>query len=138
MAELKTKPGGDVMAFLESIKEEEKKKDCMALLKLMKQITKEEPTLWGGRIVGFGKYHYKSERSKQEGDWFVTGFSSNKQNLTVYIIAGFEKYEALMKKLGKHKTGVSCLYINKLSDVDEKVLKELITSSYQYMKEKHK
>lgn len=137
MAELKTKPGGDVMAFLTSIKEEDKKKDCMTLLKLMKQVTKEEPVLWGGRIVGFGTYEYKG-KSGRSGTWFINGFAANKQNLTVYIIAGFEKYEALMKKLGKHKTGVSCLYINSLKDVDEKVLKELVTLSYQYMKEKYK
>jgi Domain of unknown function (DU1801) len=137
MAELKTKPGGDVLAFLETIQEEDKKKDCITLLKLMKQLTKEEAILWGGRIVGFGTYEYKG-KSGRGGTWFITGFSANKQTLTVYIIAGFEKYTALMKQLGKHKTGVSCLYLNKLSDVDDKVLKELISSSYQYMKEKYK
>ena len=135
MSELKTKPGGDVMAFLESIKEEEKKKDCITLLKLMKQATKEEPVLWGGRIVGFGAYEYKG-KSGRGGTWFMTGFSASKQNLTVYIIAGFEQYEVLMKQLGKHKTGVSCLYINSLKDVNEKVLKELVISSFEHMKKK--
>lgn len=137
MAELKTKPGGDVLAFLESIKEEDKKKDCMTLFKMMKQVTKEEPVLWGGRIVGFGTFEYKG-KSGRSGTWFITGFSVNKQNLTVYIIAGFEKYAALMKQIGKHKTGVSCLYLNGLKNVNENVLKELISSSYRYMKEKHK
>lgn len=137
MAELKTKPGGDVMAFLESIKDDEKKNDCMALLKLMKQITKQEPILWGGRIVGFGTYEYKG-KSGRSGTWFMTGFSSNKQNLTVYIIAGFSQFGDLLKKLGKHKTSVSCLYINKLSDVDLKILKEIVTVGYNKMKAANK
>ena len=136
MAELKTKPGGDVLAFLESIKEEEKKNDCMTLFKMMKQVTKEEPVLWGGRIVGFGTYGYKG-KSGRSGTWFMNGFSANKQNITIYIIAGFEKYETLMKQLGRHTTGVSCLYIKSLKDVNEKVLKELVTSSYKHMKQKY-
>jgi Domain of unknown function (DU1801) len=135
MAELKTKPGGDVTAFLESITDERKKNDCLALFKLMKQITKEEPILWGGRIVGFGTYEYKG-KSGRSGTWFITGFAPGKANLTVYIMPGFSKYEELMKKLGKYKTGVSCLYMNSLNDIDSQVLKELITLSYQYMKEK--
>jgi Domain of unknown function (DU1801) len=135
MAELKTKPGGDVTAFLESITDERKKNDCMALFKLMKQITKEEPILWGGRIVGFGTYEYKG-KSGRSGTWFITGFSASKSNLSVYTMPGFGKYEELMKKLGKYKTGVSCLYMNSLNDIDSQVLKELITLSYQYMKEK--
>ncbi len=137
MAELKTKPGGDVTAFLESIAEEKKKNDCLVLFKLMKEVTMEEPTLWGGRIVGFGTYEYKG-KSGRSGTWFITGFSWGKANLTVYIISGFSKYDDLMKKLGKYKTGVSCLYMNSLSDVDVKVLKELVILSYQYMKEKFK
>ena len=110
----------------------------MTLLAMMKKITKQEPRMWGSSIVGFGSFHYKSERSKQEGDWFMTGFSPRKQNLTVYIIPGFAKYETLMKKLGKFKTSVSCLYINKLADVDSKVLIELITVAFKDMKEKYK
>ena len=135
MSELKTKPGGDVLTFLNTIKEEEKQKDCIALLQLMKQVTKEEPVLWGGRIVGFGTYEYKG-KSGRSGTWFITGFSANKQNLTIYIIAGFEKYAALMKQLGKHKTGVSCLYIANLKSIDQNVLKELITASYNSIKQK--
>ena len=139
MAEIKTKKNDDsVMGFLESVKDEIKRKDGMALLAMMKKITKKEPKMWGSSIVGFGSFHYKSERSKQEGDWFMTGFSPRKQNLTVYIIPGFAKYETLMKKLGKYKTTVSCLYINKLADVDSKVLIELITIAYKDMKEKYK
>ncbi len=139
MAEIKTKKNDDsVMGFLESVKDEVKRKDGMALLAMMKKITKKEPKMWGSSIVGFGSFHYKSERSKQEGDWFMTGFSPRKQNLTVYIIPGFAKYETLMKKLGKYKTTVSCLNINKLADVDSKVLIELITIAYKDMKEKYK
>ncbi len=134
MSELKTKPGGNVTAFLEAIKDEGKKNDCLRLLKLMKQATGEEPVLWGGRIAGFGSYQYKG-KSGRSGTWFITGFAANKQNLTIYIIAGFNRYEALMKQLGKYKTGVSCLYINSLKDINEPVLKELITTSYKYMKQ---
>ena len=128
----------DVLTFLESVNDEIKRKDAMTLLAMMKKITRQEPKMWGSSIVGFGSFHYKSERSKQEGDWFMTGFSPRKQNLTVYIIPGFAKYETLMKKLGKYKTTVSCLNINKLADVDSKVLIELITLAYKDMKEKYK
>jgi hypothetical protein len=139
MAELKTKMNdASVEAFLQTIESEEKRNDCKTILAMMKKITKQEPKMWGSSIVGFDSYHYKSERSKQEGDWFMIGFSPRKQNLTMYFLSGFLKYEELMKKLGKHKKSGSCLYINKLADVDLKILKELLTSSYQYMKEKYK
>ena len=136
MAELKTKPNKlSVEKFLNSIKDEQKRKDSFQVLEMMKKITKEEPIMWGTSIVGFGKYHYKYE-SGREGDWFLTGFSPRKQNLTLYIMSGFKRYNELMKKLGKHKTGSSCLYINKLDDIDLKVLKELISESVKYMKNK--
>ena len=139
MAAIKTQKNDvDVLTFLESVNDEIKRKDAMTLLAMMKKITRQEPKMWGSSIVGFGSFHYKSERSKQEGDWFMTGFSPRKQNLTVYIIPGFAKYETLMKKLGKFKTSVSCLYINKLADVDSKILIELITVAYKDMKEKYK
>ena len=110
----------------------------MTLLAMMKKITRQEPKMWGSSIVGFGSFHYKSERSKQEGDWFMTGFSPRKQNLTIYIIPGFAQYGELLKKLGKYKTSVSCLYINKLADVDQKILTELVSISYKDMQEKYK
>lgn len=136
MAELKTKPNkASIEKFLKKIKDEKKRKDSYKILELMKKITKDEPVMWGPSIIGFGKYHYKYE-SGREGDFFLTGFSPRKQNLTLYIISGFKRYDKLMKKLGKHKTGSSCLYINKLEDVDMKVLKELITESVKYMKNK--
>ena len=138
MAELKTKLNdANVVSFLQSVKDEKRKLECMTVLALMKKITKVEPAMWGDSIVGFGSYHYKSD-SGREGDWFITGFSPRKQNLTIYIIAGFNQYPELMKNLGKFKTGSSCLYINKLADIDMKVLEELIGQSYQYMKKKHK
>jgi len=136
MAELKTKPNKvSVEKFLNSVKDEKKRNDSFGILEMMKKITKDEPVMWGTSIVGFGKYHYKYA-SGREGDWFLTGFSPRKQNLTIYIMSGFKRYNALMKKLGKHKTGSSCLYINKLEDLDMKVLKELITESVKYMKNK--
>ena len=99
----------------------------------MEQITKEKPKMWGSSIVGFGSYHYKGE-SGREGDWMLIGFSPRKQNITLYIMPGFERYPGLMKKLGKHSTGKSCLYIKRLSDVDVDVLKELMTESLKVMK----
>ncbi len=136
MAELKTKPNKvSVEKFLKSIKDEKKREDSFKVLELMKKITKEEPVMWGPSIVGFGRYHYKYA-SGREGDWFLTGFSPRKQNLTIYIMSGFKRNNELMKKLGKHKTGSSCLYINRLEDLDMKILKELITESLKYMKTK--
>jgi len=133
MAELKTKlNNASVEKFLQSVSDEQKRKDCFTILDLMKKVTKADPKMWGTSIVGFGKYHYKSE-SGREGDWFLTGFSPRKQNLTLYILSGFSKYDELMKKLGKYKTGGSCLYIKSLEDVDKKVLRELITESFKYM-----
>lgn len=98
----------------------------------MQEVTGAEPRLWGSSIVGFGDYHYKYE-SGREGDWFVTGFSPRKQNLTLYIMAGFDNYDQLLSRLGKYKTGKSCLYINKLDDVDLDVLKELVAQSAAHM-----
>lgn len=136
MAALKTqKTDASVEAFLQTVKDEAKRKDCEAVLKLMKQASKEEPKMWGSSIVGFGTYHYKSERSRQEGDWFFMGFSPRKANLTLYLMPGVNYYKEHLEKLGKFKTGGSCLYINKLENVDIKVLKELVTAAYQKMKE---
>ncbi|GIK58152.1 MAG: DUF1801 domain-containing protein [Chloroflexi bacterium] len=135
MAELKTKENeGDVVAFLNGVADERKRQDSLAILALMQQVTQMEPKMWGDSIVGFGQYHYKYE-SGREGDWFLTGFSPRKQNLTLYIMAGFDGYDELMAKLGKHKTGKSCLYINKLADVDTAVLLELVAQSVEHMKE---
>src|SRR3989338_2357328 len=127
MAELKTKENdASVTDFLNSVKEEQKRKDAFELLKLFTEVTKEKPKMWGSSIVGFGKYHYKSERSSQEGDWPITGFSPRKQALTLYFMAGFKGHEERLKKLGKYKiSGGSCLYLKKLEDVDMELLKRL-------------
>jgi hypothetical protein len=136
MTEMKTKKTrASVEKFLSEVPDKKKREDCFTILEMMKKITKEEPIMWGPSIIGFGHYHYKYE-SGREGDFFITGFSPRKQNLTIYIMPGFARYEELMNKLGKYKTGQSCLYIKKLEDVDNKVLKELISSSVKYMKEK--
>lgn len=134
MAELKTKLNdASVNKFLNSVVDKEKREDCFSVLELMKKITRSEPKMWGSSIVGFGIYHYKYA-SGREGDWFLCGFSPRKQNLTLYIMSGFSKYDGLMKKLGKYKTGKSCLYINNLEDIDMKVLKELITESVSFLR----
>jgi hypothetical protein len=134
MAELKTKLNdASVEDFLNSIEDEQKRDDCFAVLKLMKQVTKAEPKMWGSSIVGFGSYHYKYA-SGREADWMLAGFSPRKQNLTLYIMAGFDNYDALLARLGQHSTGKSCLYIKRLADVDTGVLKELVTQSVAHMK----
>lgn len=137
MAKLKTTPSdGSVQAFLNAVADDERREDCLALLKIMKQVTKAEPKMWGDSIVGFGSYHYKYA-SGREGDWFLTGFSPRKQALTLYIMSGFSRYDALMRKLGKYKTGKSCLYVKRLADVDLPVLKELIQESVKHLARSH-
>ena len=138
MAELKTKATKqNPKDFLYTIEPEQKRKDGFALLTLFKKVTGKDPVMWGSSIVGFGQYHYKSERSTQEGDWPLVGFSPRKQNLTLYIMHGNTDNEEQLTKLGKHKRGGGCLYINKLTDVDQKVLTQLIKTSFQYMKKLH-
>lgn len=133
MAELKTKANDrSVTKFLNGIAAKETRRDCFTLLAVMKQITKAEPKLWGDSIVGFGTIHYRYA-SGREGDWFLTGFSPRKQNLTLYIMAGFAQYGELMSKLGKHKTGKSCLYVKSLAEVNMVVLKKLIGQSVKHL-----
>ncbi len=136
MAEPKTKvTNQDPKEFLNSIEPESKRVDGFKLLELFEKATGEKGVMWGTSIVGFGTYHYKSSRSSQEGDWMLVGFSPRKQNLTLYIVHGNEDSADLLKKLGKHKTSGGgmggCLYINKLSDVDQKVLEKLIKKSFE-------
>ncbi len=138
MAELKTKVTKEsVTAFLKGVEPEEKQKDSLTLLKIFKKATGLTPKMWGTSIVGFGSYHYESERSTQKGDWPLTGFSPRKQNLTVYIMPGFTQYQKLMKDLGKYKISSSCLYIKKLADVNEELLIKLIACSVEDMKKKY-
>ena len=135
MAEPKTKATkASVAAFLAAIPDEQRRKDCKAVMAIMKRVTKASPKLWGTNIVGYGSYHYKYA-SGQEGDWPLTGFSPRKQNLTLYIMAGFDDYPELMAKLGKYKTGKSCLYLKRLSDIDTAVLERLVAVSVKDMKE---
>jgi hypothetical protein len=129
MAELKTKENAaSVEKFLNNVADEQRRKDCLRLVEIMKTATKAEPAMWGTSIVGFGRYRYKYE-SGTKGEWFLVGFAPRKQDLTLYIMSGLERYPALMEKLGKHKTGKSCLYIKKLEDVDLPTLKQLIKQS---------
>ncbi|MBA3724307.1 MAG: DUF1801 domain-containing protein [Candidatus Levybacteria bacterium] len=126
-----------VIDFINAVQDETKRNDSLTLLALFEKVTGEKPKMWGSSIIGFGQYHYKSERSKQEGDWLLTGFSPRKQNLTLYIISGFDEQADLLKDLGKHKISVGCLYVNKLADVDIAVLEKLIKKSYADMKKLH-
>ena len=133
MSELKTKSTKkSVESFLKSIEPETKKKDGFTLLEIFKKATDEKPVMWGESIVGFGKYHYKSERSRQEGNWPLVGFSPRKQNLSIYVFYGKNDiYQDLLKNLGKHQIGVGCLYINKLSDIDLKILALLVKKCFR-------
>jgi 23S rRNA A2030 N6-methylase RlmJ len=139
MAENKTQKSKEsVSKFLAAVEDEEKRKDGKTLLKIFTELSKEKAAMWGDSIVGFGDYHYQSEKTKRGGEWFFGGFSPRKQALTVYLMAGVKNYPKLLEKLGKHKlSGGSCLYINKLSDIDIDVLKELIVVSFADMKAKH-
>ncbi len=139
MAKLKTvKTNASVLKFLQSVDNEQRCKDGLELLEIFKQTTKMEPSLWGDSIVGFGEYHYKSERSTQEGDWPLTGFSPRKQNMTIYIMPGFSNYQDLLADLGQHKTSVSCIYFTRLENIDVKILKKIIRKSVADMKKMYK
>lgn len=133
MAELKTKlTRQSVATFLNTVVDDRRRRDCRTVLRMMKDVTKAEPKMWGSGIVGFGSYHYKYA-SGREGDWFLTGFSPRKRDLTLYIMPGFDRYDALLSKLGKYRTGKSCLYIKSLDDVDRDVLQQLIRQSVKQM-----
>lgn len=137
MAELKTnKNNASVTQFLNSIEDKQKRSDCRAVAKMMRDATGNRARMWGSSIVGYGKYDYKYA-SGQAGRFMLTGFSPRARNLTIYIMPGFSKYDKLLKKLGKHKTGKSCLYIGRLADVDREVLAELIDDSVRFMKRKY-
>ena len=129
MAKLKTKPTkASVSAFVNAVEDDTKRKDCRVLLKLMKSVTGKKPVIWGTSIIGYGNYHYKY-KSGREGDWPITGFSPRRQNISIYIMPGFSKYQSLMNKLGKYKTSVSCLYVKKLDDIDQDILRKLVERS---------
>lgn len=130
MTELKTKENeASVEKFINSVEDEQKRKDSFEIIKLMEKVTGQKPKMWGASIVGFGSYHYKYA-SGREGDWMKVGFSPRKANLSLYVLSQDEKEKDLLSQLGKHKMGKGCLYINKLEDVDSKILEELIRNTY--------
>ncbi len=138
MSEAKTqKTDASVEDFLKGVTDEKKREDSFAILELMREVTGEEPAMWGGSIVGFGSYRYKYA-SGWEGEWPLAGFSPRKQSLTLYIMSGFDKHDSLLAKLGKYKTGKSCLYISKLQDIDLETLRELIRQSVTHVAETHR
>lgn len=137
MAELKTKKNkASIEDFLNAVEDDNKRKDSFIIHKLMQKISGDKGSMWGSSIIGYGTYHYKSA-SGREGDWMATGFSPRKNALSIYIMAGFSKYDGLLKKLGKHKTGKGCLYVKKLEDIDMAVLEELIKESYNFITSKN-
>lgn len=127
VAEIKTKPTAvSVADFIATIADEQKRKDSQAILKLMEKATKQKPKMWGSSMIGFGDVRYKSPRTGREVDWFKIGFSPRKANLSLHLVIDIKQHADTLNKLGKHKTGAGCLYINKLADVDIKVLEKLI------------
>jgi hypothetical protein len=140
MSEIKTKPGDfDIDKFLMSVEPEKKRSDSIELKKLFDSVVKERPSLWNNNMIGYGSYHYKSDRSKQEGDWPLTGFSPRKQHLAIYIMSHVSNYKDLLSKLGKFKiSSGSCIYVNKIEDINLDVLKEIISTSVSDMKKTYK
>ncbi len=135
MAENKTqKTGASVDEFLAAVPNRQRQEDGLALLAVMKDVTGLEPEMWGPSIVGFGEYHYRYE-SGREGDMPLAGFSPRSRSLSLYIMDGFDGYDELLARLGKHRKGVSCLYVNKLDDVGSETLRELVARSYQHMRD---
>jgi hypothetical protein len=135
MSELKTKPNDQsVEEYLTRVDDDKKRQDSTTILALMKEVTGAEPRMWGDSIIGFGSYRYKYASGRQ-GEWFLTGFAPRKRNLTLYIMSGFAEYDDLLGRLGKFKTGKSCLYVNKLEDIDLPKLKELVEKSVRHMEQ---
>ncbi len=130
LADIKTKPtSASVEDFINAVTDEQKRRDSFVLLEMMKKATGEDPKIWGSSIIGFGNKRYKSPATGREVDWLMIGFSPRKANLSLYLMVNIKKQTATLKKLGKHKTGVGCLYINSLEEVNLKILKELISAS---------
>ena len=130
LAEIKTKQtDSSVESFIDSLPDEQKRKDSRIILQMMEKASKEKPKMWGSSMIGFGNVRYKSPATGREVDWFKIGFSPRKANLSLHLIGDLKQHEDSLKKLGKHKTGVGCLYINKLEDVDVKVLEKIINSA---------
>lgn len=139
MAELKTKQhDADVFEFINSFANtEQKREDSYELVRLMQEFTGHPPKMWGSSIIGFGSYHYKSERSRQEGDWLLVGFSPRKAAISLYVFTGNPDHEHLLNDLGKYKIGKACIYIKKLSDIDQDALKRLMRATIDFLAEKY-
>lgn len=139
MAELKTKrTEADVHEFINSFADtEQKRADSFELLKLMQNVTGHEAKMWGPSMIGFGSYHYKSERSRQEGDWPLVGFSPRKSAISLYVYTGSKEHEHLLEDLGKFKMGKACIYVKKLSDINQDALRELMKATIDFLKEKY-
>lgn len=139
MAELKTKQNDvDINEFVNSFADtEEKRKDSFELIKLMRDFTGHEPKMWGSSIIGFGSYHYKSDRSSQEGDWPLIGFSPRKAAISLYVYTGASEREHLLEGLGKFKMGKACIYIKKLSDIDQDALRRLMKATIDFLQSKY-
>lgn len=140
MAELKTKQNNaDVDDFINSFADtEQKRNDSFEILNLMREFTGYEPKMWGSSIIGFGSYHYKSERSRQEGDWPLVGFSPRKAAISLYVYTGTKEHEHLLEGLGKFKMGKACIYVKKLSDINQDVLKKLMKATIDYLQSRYK
>jgi hypothetical protein len=140
MSGIKTKPGDfDIDEFLMRVEPEKKRADSIELKKLFDSVVEEKPSLWNNNMIGYGSYHYKSDRSKQEGDWPLTGFSPRKQHIAIYIMSHVSNYKDLLSNLGKYKlSSGSCIYVNKLEDINLDVLKEIISTSVSDMKKTYK
>lgn len=139
MSELKTKQtDADVIEFINSFANtEQKRQDSFELLKFMQNITGFEPKMWGPTMIGFGSYHYKSDRSRQEGDWPLVGFSPRKAAISLYVYTGMPEHEYLLKDLGKFKMGKACIYVKKLSDINLDVLENIIKETIMFLKERY-
>jgi hypothetical protein len=130
LVEIKTKPtSASVEDFINTVKDEQKRKDCFVLLEMMKKASGEKPVLWSSSVIGFGSKRYKSPGTGREVDWLRIGFSPRKANLSLYLSLYIKEHAAALERLGKYKTGVGCLYINKLEDIDLDVLKEIIDTA---------
>jgi Domain of unknown function (DU1801) len=135
-AENKTRPEkASVAAFINAVENETRKSDAKTILTMMKKVTGEKPVMWGPSIIGFGQYHYKYE-SGREGDSLNVGFSPRKANMVLYVLGSLKDDDPLLSKLGKHKRGRACLYINKLEDVDVKILEKIVGKSYKATKKR--
>lgn len=139
MSQLKTKQtSADVLQFIDSFANtEQKKKDSYELIRIMQEVTGHEPKMWGPSIIGFGQYHYKSERSRQEGDWPLVGFSPRKAAISLYVFTGSEDHLHLLEGLGNYKMGKACIYIRKLSDINQDVLEKLIKATIDFLKSRY-